>query len=142
NDPVPGNLFWFREHFIIPVDLSEPRDMLQSERTLLGFVRFALTLSFTAIGLILGFHLKSRGAKNGSDVGPRWSLFNQAVPFFLAFLALATLATSIANYFQTVKRYSRHRIQNSGPKSALLVVCVTAVVVTLAGLNISLTVER
>ncbi|KAJ8140535.1 hypothetical protein OY671_006274 [Metschnikowia pulcherrima] len=139
--PPNSRQTWFPKSHIIRVDLSEPRDVLQSERTFLGFIRFALSLYFTAIGLILGFRLKSdsdgdSGAKN------TFSLFNKVVSFMLVFLAFSTLAMAAVNYFRTVRRYSQRKIRTHGTNNTVSVVCVTAVVVTLAGLNVSLIVER
>ncbi|GEQ67797.1 hypothetical protein JCM33374_g1462 [Metschnikowia sp. JCM 33374] len=137
---------WFPQSHILRVELSEPRDVLQSERTFLGFIRFALSLFFTAIGLILGFHLRSDTPENGDNGGGpkprRFSLFNKVVSFLLVFLAFSTLTVAGVNYFMSVRRYSQRKIQTQGSNSMVSVVCVSAVVVTLAGLNVSLIVER
>lgn len=134
---------WFPKAHIIRVDLSEPRDVLQSERTFLGFIRFALSLFFTAIGLVLGFLLKSDKPDNHEDERRQsFTLFNRVVSFLLVFLAFSTLAMAGVNYFQAVRRYSQRKIRTLGTNNTVLAVCVTAVVVTLAGLNVSLIVER
>lgn len=132
---------WFPKANIIPVSLSEPRDVLQSERTFLGFIRFALSLFFTAIGLILGFQLRSNGS-GGLSPDSSLSTFNRVNSNIMIVLAFLTLLVAGANYFRTVRRYSQKRIQTNGTNNLLVVVCVSAVVVTLAGLNVSLIVER
>lgn len=142
---------WFPRAHIIPVVLLEPRDVLQSERTFLSFIRFALSLFFTSIGMVIGFHLDSgpdsnndNGNDNGNSDEPpvRSSLFNHTVSIVLIFLAFATLLVAGVNYFRTVRRYSMKKIKTHSTNNTIMVVCITSVIVTLACLNISLIVER
>lgn len=140
----PPPKHWFPRANILEISLSEPRDILQSERTLLTFVRFTTSLYFTAIGMILGFRLRSSGEPTLEPTTPNFndSLFNRIVSFTLIALAFATLILSGVNYFRTVRRYSQKRIHTYGFNNATMVICVTAIVVTLIGINVSLIVER
>lgn len=135
---------WFPRSHVLDVTLSEPRDVLQSERTLLTFVRFTTSLYFTAIGMILGFRLQSAGEPTTEPSLPNFndSLFNRIISFLLISLAFATLVMSGINYFRTVRRYSQKRIHTYGFNNTTMMICVTAIVVTLIGINISLIVER
>lgn len=133
---------WWPLSRILEVSLSEPRDVLQSERTFLTFIRFSLSLYFTAIGMTLGFRLQSAGKSDRDLPNFNKNAFNHAVSFILIFLAFATLIVAGLNYFRTVRRYSQHRIHTYGTNNTTLVVCITAVVVTLVAVNISLIVER
>lgn len=124
---------------VLQVQLLEPRDVLQSERTLLTFVRFATSLYFTAIGMALRFRLTS-----GLDKPEKKSntLFNKVMAVILLMLAFATLVASGANYLQTVRRYSLKRIHTYGFNNMVMVTLVTAVVLTLIGINVALIVQR
>lgn len=135
---------WFPQGHILEVSLSEPRDVLQSERTFLTFIRFSLSLYFTAIGMTLGFRLRSVGEPSNDRDLPKFNttVFNHIVSFILIFLAFATLVVAGTNYFRTVRRYSQRRIHSYGTNNTVMVVCITAVVVTLVAVNISLIVER
>lgn len=138
--PIPR---WFPRSHILEVLLSEPRDVLQSERTLLSFVRFAAALYFTAVGMILGFKLQSSEDKTGGS-GPQFRsrTYTHVISMILIVLALSTLIVSAVNYFKTVRRYSQRRIHTYGTNNLTLMICVTAVVITLVGINVSLIVEH
>lgn len=139
-NPQASCFRFFSDLKSIPVSLSEPRDVLQSERTLLTFVRFALSLNFTAIGMILNFRIETSPSE--PDQGHfDDKKFNHAVSFVLVSLALCTLFISGWNYFRTVKKYSQKRIHTRATSNTLMIGCVTAAVLTLIGINVSLIAE-
>lgn len=143
-DITPTGPRWFPRSHILEVLLSEPRDVLQSERTLLSFVRFAAALYFTAVGMILGFKLQSSEDKTGGGSGPHFRIgtYTHVISMILIVLALSTLIVSAVNYFKTVRRYSQRRIHTYGTNNLTLMICVTAVVITLVGINVSLIIEH
>lgn len=135
---VSSRQVFFPRANVIPVSLSEPRDVLQSERTFLGFIRFALSLFFVAVGLSLGFKLQS----NTEALPPKASArFGRVTSILLVVLALVTLIVAGLNYFGTVRRYSQKRINTESTHKTIMTFCISAVVVTLAALNVSLIVE-
>lgn len=140
---TPGKYWWMPKLRVLEITLSEPRDVLQSERTLLSFVRFSTSLYFAATGMIMGFHLRSSGEKDHTHL-PNFNngLFNKIIAAILIGLAFATLVLSGINYFRTVRRYSQKRIHTYGFNNLTMVICVTAVVLTLIGINIALIVDR
>lgn len=135
--PVSG---LFPKRKSIPVSLSEPRDVLQSERTFLTFIRFALSLNFTAIGMILNFRIQTSDTTTSpGNFNDR--MFNRAVSFVLVSLSLSTIFISGWNYFRTVRKYSQNRIHTRATSNSLMVICISAAVLTLICVNISLIVE-
>ncbi|EMG48562.1 hypothetical protein G210_0853 [Candida maltosa Xu316] len=66
----------FPYSLIMKVETSEPRDVLQSERTCLTFVRFSTALFFTALGIILNFKLDTSGELHDPDDNKRKKYFN------------------------------------------------------------------
>lgn len=132
----------FPYSLVLKVTSSEPRDVLQSERTCLAFIRFACALFFTALGIIFNFKLDLSG-KTSKTPKNRFleSTYSTVVSFILIGLALFTLAISGVNYFVTVRRYANHKIKTYSFNNLTTVVCMTSVVLTLAGISVSLIVE-
>lgn len=142
-EPAPKPQTYFPWAHIIEITLSEPRDVLQSERTFLTFIRFSVSIYFTAIGMILGFRLQSVESPIGRK-NPNFNenAFNHAISYLLIFLSFAILLICSMNYFKTVRRYSQKRIHTYAASNTAMVVCVTAIVVTLIAINVSMIVER
>lgn len=128
---------------IMKVSTSEPRDVLQLERTCLTFIRFAASLFFTALGIIINFKLDSSGKKSSGNKNKPFdtSKYSIVVSFILFALSFAVLVVSGINYFVTVKRYADHKIQTYNFNNIATVICMTFVIVTLVAINISLIVE-
>ncbi|KAF3989449.1 hypothetical protein FT663_03340 [Candidozyma haemuli var. vulneris] len=141
-EPESKRRTWFGLPKVLDVTSSEPRDVLQSERTLLAFVRFSTSLYFAATGMIMGFHLRTSGKEHKHLPNFNNNLFNKITAAILIVLAFSTLIISGINYFRTVRRYSQHRIHTYGFNNITMILCVTAVVVTLIGINIALIIER
>lgn len=141
-EPAPQQKYFPRSH-ILDITLSEPRDVLTSERTFLTFVRFSISLYFVAIGMILGFRLRSVDIPaRERQPGFNDRLFNHLMSYLLIFLSFAILMVCSFNYFTTVRRLSQKRIHTYAVSNKLMVGCVSAMVVTLIAINISLIVER
>lgn len=139
---LPQKKFFPLTH-ILEITLSEPRDVLTSERTFLSFVRFAISLYFIAIGMILGFRVRSAGKPlPGGDRGFNEGLFNHFVSYLLIFLSFAILLVCAFSYFNTVRRLSQKRIHTYAASNTVMVACVSAIVITLIAVNISMIVER
>ncbi|CAK7914014.1 hypothetical protein CAAN1_18S01838 [[Candida] anglica] len=126
-------------HIEMKVSSSEPRDALQSERTCLTFIRFATTLFFTALGITFNFRFQTSDVKDSKE--NKRTKFSTVVSMILIALSLSVLLVSAINYFKTINRYAAHKIQNYGFNNLTSVVCVTAVIITLMGINISLIIE-
>ncbi|CAN3474172.1 hypothetical protein DICA0_A05974 [Diutina catenulata] len=133
----------FPYNLVMEVSASEPRDVLQSERTTLTFTRFATTLMFTALGMILNFKINSTGEgkepeHHASDFS-RWC--QTVVSYVLLVLSLFTLILSGVNYMVTVRRYANHKIQTFAFNNWVTAVCFSAVVITLAAVCVLFIVE-
>ncbi|KAK6204598.1 uncharacterized protein RJT21DRAFT_9727 [Scheffersomyces amazonensis] len=130
---------------VMKVSASEPRDVLQSERTCLTFIRFSTSLFFTALGIIVNFKFDSSGEKTTPTSPPHShfnaSLYSTVVSYILLILALATLVLSAVNYFITVTRYANHKIDTYSFNNFATVICMTCVIITLMGASISLIVQ-
>lgn len=126
---------------VIKVSSSEPRDVLQSERTCLTFIRFATSLFFTALGVVLNFQLRT----DNGEVDPIRHVkdkFSHAISLVLIVLSFFTLSVSGVNYFKTVNRYAKGKIQTYNFNNVPTVICITSVVITLMVILISLIIER
>lgn len=130
---------------VMKVSSSEPRDVLQSERTCLTFIRFSTSLFFVALGVILNFklHTSSDDQDGGGDEPSRgFSNYSFFVAMVLMSLAVITLIVSGIDYFVTIKRYAKHKIKTYNFNNLTTIFCVTSIIITLLGINISLIVDQ
>lgn len=132
-----GLLDGFPYSLVMKVSSLEPRDVLQTERTCLTFIRFSTTLFFTALGIVLNFRLES----DGKGKKTAQSTFSKVVAYALLTLSIATLLVSGVNYFLVVNRYAMHKISTTNATSFASMMCVTGVIITLVGINIGLIIE-
>ncbi|KAI5958875.1 hypothetical protein KGF57_002309 [Candida theae] len=137
-------------HFPYPLVMkvvsSEPRDVLQSERTFLTFTRFATSLFFTALGIILNFKLDTSGDDKSKSQDERKSGFNHtkfsvAVSYLLLVLSLFVLVVSGSSYYITINRYAQHKIATYNFNNLPTAACITGVIITLIAINVTLIVE-
>lgn len=135
----------FPYSLIMKVANSEPRDVLQSERTCLTFIRFSTSLFFTALGVILNFQLNTSSEPNDPNKklpGFNKSLFSKIISFLLIILSFSTLLISGINYMITINRYANHKIHTYSFNNLATVICITSVIITLIVISISLIIER
>ncbi|CAG91085.2 DEHA2G23760p [Debaryomyces hansenii CBS767] len=128
---------------IMKVSASEPRDVLQSERTLLSFIRFATSLFFTALGIVINFKLDSSGKSGNNKKRPPFnsSTYSTVASFVLFGLSLCVLIISGVNYFITIQRYAKHKIETYNFNNIATVICMTCIIITLIAISISLIIE-
>lgn len=131
-------LHTFPYTLLMKVSTSEPRDLLQLERTCLTFVRLASSLFFTALGIMLNFKLDTSGGSQKSSS----TLFSVTVSFILLGLGFAALVISGIDYFITIDRYAKHKIDTYNFTNFSTVICMTCIIITLMGISISLIVEE
>ncbi|KAI5968226.1 hypothetical protein CANMA_002442 [Candida margitis] len=138
----------FPYSLIMKVVSSEPRDVLQSERTFLTFTRFATALFFTALGIILNFKFDTSGdsTKNSpSEAGPKHRFnhtkYSVAVSYILLVLSLFVLVFSGLSYYVTINRYAQHKIATYNFNNLPTAACITGVIITLIVINVTLIVE-
>lgn len=79
---------------------SDCRDHCANERTFLSFLRLSIYMAIVSVAIVLSFHLR----KAASDLELR-----MAKPLGIIFWALSVscLGVGLANYIQTVNKYSR-----------------------------------
>ncbi|KAK6866932.1 hypothetical protein K6H11_005421 [Candida tropicalis] len=147
--PKPQVMPHFPYSLVLKVETSEPRDVLQSERTCLTFVRFSTALFFTALGIILNFRIDtSRHPHDGNSNNDNHhkkkffnhSLFSTAVSYILLALSLFILAVSGVNYFITIDRYAKHKIATNSFNN-LTIIGITGIIITLMAINITMIIE-
>lgn len=132
---------------IMKVVSSEPRDVLQSERTFLTFTRFATALFFTALGIILNFKFDTSGdATKSPDEEDQKHRFNHtkfsvSVSYILLVLSLFVLVVSGSSYYITINRYAQHKIATYNFNNLPTAACITGVIITLIVINATLIVE-
>lgn len=129
---------------IMKVVSSEPRDVLQSERTFLTFTRFATALFFTALGIILNFKFDTSGDKSHENEQKHkfnHTKFSIAVSYILLVLSLFVLVVSGSSYYITINRYAQHKIATYNFNNLPTAACITGVIITLIVINVTLIVE-
>ncbi|WPK22917.1 hypothetical protein PUMCH_000140 [Australozyma saopauloensis] len=129
---------WLPPSTTLTCTLSEPRDLLQNERTCLSFSKFSVALFFCAFSVILGFSFTDKPTRPS----PPNTILSKIVFSLLVFLALASLVVALISYFQTVRRLTQKRIHTIGSHKGLVMACFTAVVVALIAVNSLLIAER
>ncbi|RCK62593.1 hypothetical protein Cantr_09301 [Candida viswanathii] len=144
----PQVMSHFPYSLVLKVETSEPRDVLQLERTCLTFVRFSTALFFTALAMILNFKIDTSG-ESGNDTGNNrkrkkyfnHNAFNTSVSYILLVLSLFVLGVSGVNYFITVNRYAKHKIATYSFNNLTTIIGVTGVILTLMVINITMIIE-
>ncbi|CUM54725.1 uncharacterized protein AC631_04244 [Debaryomyces fabryi] len=126
---------------IMKVSSSEPRDVLQLERTFLSFIRFATSLFFTALGIVINFKLDSSGKSGKKEPPFNNSKYSTVISFILFVLSLCVLVISGVNYFITIKRYAKHKIETYNFNNLATVICMTSIIITLIAISVSLIIE-
>lgn len=126
---------------IMKVSASEPRDVLQLERTFLSFIRFATSLFFTALGIVVNFKLDSSGKSEQNEPPFQSSQYSTVISFILFVLSFCVLVISGVNYFITIKRYAKHKIETYNFNNLATVICMTSIIITLIAISVSLIIE-
>lgn len=136
----------FPYSLVLKVLTSEPRDVLQLERTCLTFIRFSTALFFTALGIILNFKLDTSGDKQPTDPSDRYkkyhTRFATGMSYALLFFSLIVLIISGVNYFITVLRYAQRKIQTYSFNNFSTMIVMTGIIITLAAINISMLIDE
>lgn len=99
---------------LFPNTSSDARDHCANERTFLSWLRLSIYMSVVSVAIIISFHLKSQP----SSIEKR-----MALPVGIIFwtLSMACLASGVANYVKTVKKYSkRQALVQSGWKTQVV----------------------
>ncbi|KAI5962503.1 uncharacterized protein KGF55_003579 [Candida pseudojiufengensis] len=132
----------FPYNLVMKVVSSEPRDVLQSERTCLTFIRFSTALFFTALGIILNFKFDTSGEPD-HDKHRRFShkKYSIAISYILLILSFLVLLVSGVNYFITINRYARHKIDTYNFNNFTTAICITGIILTLVAINITMIIE-
>ncbi|CAI5755636.1 unnamed protein product [Candida verbasci] len=133
----------FPYSLILKVQSSEPRDVLQSERTCLSFVRFSTALFFTALAVLLNFKFDTSGNESNHDKDDNCyhKTYSIVVSYMLLFLSSSVLVVSGFNYFITINRYAKLKISTYNFNNLSTVICMAGIVITLVSLNILMIVE-
>ncbi|KAI5954438.1 hypothetical protein KGF54_002213 [Candida jiufengensis] len=134
---------FFPYNLVMKVVSSEPRDVLQSERTCLTFIRFSTALFFTALGIILNFKFDTSGDSKDENKHRRFShrKYSIAISYILLILSFLVLVVSGVNYFITIRRYARHKIYTYSFNNFTTAICITGIILTLVAINITMIVE-
>lgn len=102
---------------LFPNVASDCRDHCANERTFLSWLRLSIYLAVVSAAIVISFHLKHKP----TDIERHASL-PLGIIFWL--LSIASLASGLANYINTVTRYSRRQaLVQAGWKTQL--VCYT-----------------
>ena len=99
---------------LFPNESSDARDHCANERTFLSWLRLSVYMSVVSVAIVISFHLKSQP----TSIERRF-----AFPLGLIFwiLSLACLASGLANYINTMTKYSRKKaLVQSGWKTQLV----------------------
>lgn len=125
---------------LLKITASEPRDVLQLERTALTFIRFACTLFFAALAIMLDFRFVT-GQTSDTTLPVSGVAFATATSFILLALSLTLLIICGINYFVTVRQCAGHKIITSGVNHYGTILCMSSLVVVLVGICVSLVIQ-
>lgn len=124
---------------LMQITASEPRDVLQLERTALSFIKFSCTLFFGALAIMLDFRFESGDRGDKPQAGEL--VYSTVTSFALLALSLAILLVCAVNYMITVRRYASHKIETYNFNNKITVVCMSTVMTVLVGICIALVVQ-
>jgi len=123
-----------RTSLVTKVQCSIPRDCLQAERSLLLYCKFAGTLGFMSLAVLLNYRFgdSNQGTgyrQNGVSPARKFSIA-MGVIFFC--LSLGSLVLGFFNYFSNVSHYVSERTRTGSrvPTNiflSLVVICLLAV---------------
>ncbi|KAK3323505.1 hypothetical protein B0T19DRAFT_206476 [Cercophora scortea] len=136
DDDDPPNTFCLWPLFgplLFDNESSDCRDHCANERTFLSYLRLSVYMAIVSVAIILSFHLK----KTATEMELR-----MAKPLGVIFSALAVscLGVGVANYVETVNKFSRRAaIVQTGWKTqmvmAIVALCIVASCITLLVVN-------
>ncbi|KAH7080359.1 hypothetical protein BKA63DRAFT_563049 [Paraphoma chrysanthemicola] len=102
---------------------SDARDHAANERTFLAWLKLSVYMAIVSVAIVLSFHLKSKPSSVEKKI---------ALPLGIVFwlLSLLCLLSGLANYIETVTRYSRRQalVQTGWKTQVVFTVVATAIV--------------
>ncbi|KAF2030163.1 hypothetical protein EK21DRAFT_66225 [Setomelanomma holmii] len=102
---------------------SDARDHAANERTFLAWLKLSVYMAIVSVAIVLSFHLKSKPSSLEKRI---------ALPLGIVFwvLSLLCLSSGLANYIETVTRYSRRQalVQTGWKTQIVFTVVATAIV--------------
>ncbi|KAF1915257.1 hypothetical protein BDU57DRAFT_499114 [Ampelomyces quisqualis] len=102
---------------------SDARDHAANERTFLSWLKLSVYMAIVSVAIVLSFHLKSEPSRLEKQI---------ALPLGIVFwiLSLLCLASGLANYIETVTRYSRREavVQTGWKTQVVFTVVATSIV--------------
>ncbi|KAH8727540.1 hypothetical protein GQ44DRAFT_703405 [Phaeosphaeriaceae sp. PMI808] len=115
---------------------SDARDHAANERTFLSWLKLSVYMAIVSVAIVLSFHLKSKPSGLEKRV---------ALPLGLIFwvLSLLCLISGLANYIETVTRYSKRRaLVQTGWKTQVVFTVVSTSIVAACVLFLSMNPQR
>ncbi|MCJ1368897.1 hypothetical protein MMC20_000104 [Loxospora ochrophaea] len=115
--PPPANIFLTSPlitPILLPNNTSDARDHCANERTFLSWLRLSIYMAVVSVAIVISFHLKNQ---------PTPLEKRAALPLGVVFwlLSLACLASGLANYMKTVRKYVRREaVVQSGWKTQVV----------------------
>ncbi|KAF2833213.1 hypothetical protein CC86DRAFT_6552 [Ophiobolus disseminans] len=115
---------------------SDARDHAANERTFLSWLKLSVYMAIVSVAIVLSFHLKSKPSSLEKRI---------ALPLGIIFwiLSLLCLLSGLANYIETVTRYSkRQALVQSGWKTQVVFTVVSTSIVAACVLFLSTNSQR
>ncbi|KAH3686643.1 hypothetical protein WICPIJ_002393 [Wickerhamomyces pijperi] len=120
---------------------SLPRDCLQAERSILQYSKFAATLGFASLAVLLNFKFVYEDSVKGlvfkQTLTPSVFALVVSVVFFI--LSISSLVLGVANYYTNIRCYMEGHTRTGSRKGTNLFVFL--VVLCLIGVNITLLID-
>ncbi|KAA8908368.1 hypothetical protein FN846DRAFT_945649 [Sphaerosporella brunnea] len=113
----------FISSLVFENEASDARDHCANERNFLSWLRLSIYMCIVSVAIILSFQLKSE---------PSTAERRMALPLGLIFwaLSLVCLGAGLANYLQTIQKYSRRAaLVQSGTKTQAVFFVVSIAIV-------------
>ncbi|EMD61635.1 hypothetical protein COCSADRAFT_173953 [Bipolaris sorokiniana ND90Pr] len=115
---------------------SDARDHAANERTFLAWLKLSVYMAIVSVAIVLSFHLKLQ---------PTPLELRFALPLGIVFwiLSLACMAAGLANYINTISRYSRRRaLVQTGWKTQVIFTVVSCAIIGTCVLFLSTNAEK
>lgn len=132
---------------IVENKVSEPRDILMTERTTLSWLKFSIVLIVASVAVFLNYRIETdksesntgNGNGNGNKNFRDSTVYATTIGLLFAALSLVGTICSAINYYKAIRNYASDKIAtfDSRITTVFFSVCIT----TLIAINIALMIK-
>ncbi|OUM51871.1 hypothetical protein BVG19_g1007 [[Candida] boidinii] len=130
---------------IVENKVSEPRDILMTERTTLSWLKFSIVLIVASVAVFLNYRIETDesnskiGDGNGNGNVRDSTVYATTIGLLFATLSLVGTICSAINYYKAIRNYASEKITTFD--SRITTVFFSVCIATLIGINIALMIK-